>query len=158
MRQFLIRSCAALALSTMAPPAFAAPVTATNPQSVAKVLQDAGYRAEMSKDDSGDPMIKSTSSGTNFLVLFYGCKNNANCATVQFFAGYTDPKNGSLAALNEWNAKNRFGRAYLTDSGSARLEMDVDLDDGGMSALLFQDNLEFWVAIMASFEKHINGA
>lgn len=156
MRKFLIQSCAALALSALSAPAFAAPVTAANPQSVAKALQDAGYRAEMSKDDSGDPMIKSTSSGTNFLVLFYGCKDNKNCATVQFFAGYTDAKHASLSALNEWNAKNRFGRAYLTDTGSVRLEMDVDLDDGGMSELLFQDNVEFWVAIMASFEKHIN--
>jgi hypothetical protein len=33
--------------------------------------------------------------------------------------------------------------------------MDVDLDDGGVSTKLFEDNLEFWVAVMAAFEKHI---
>jgi hypothetical protein len=39
--------------------------------------------------------------------------------------------------------------------GSSRVEMDVDLDDGGMSYGLFEDNLQFWVATMAAFEKHI---
>ena len=34
---------------------------------------------------------------------------------------------------------------------------DVDLDDGGMSTLLFADNIEYWVAVVANFEKHISG-
>lgn len=157
MRSVLALGLAAVANLTFAGIAQAQMVTASDPASVAKVLQANGYRAEVTKDDSGDPMIKSASSGTNFLVLFYGCTNNADCATVQFFAGYADAENGSVSALNEWNAKNRFGRAYLSDKGAARLEMDVDLDDGGMSTALFEDNLEFWVAIMASFEKHISG-
>ena len=33
--------------------------------------------------------------------------------------------------------------------------MEVDLDDGGVSTTLFEDNLEFWVVVMAAFEKHI---
>jgi hypothetical protein len=156
MRRILALGLAAAAVFGAGSAAQAQMVTA-NPASVAKVLQANGYRAEVTKDDSGDPMIKSASSGTNFLVLFYGCTNNANCTTIQFFAGYTDADNGSLSAINEWNAKNRFGRAYLSDKGAARLEMDVDLDDGGMSSALFEDNLEFWVAIMSSFEKHISG-
>ncbi len=57
--------------------------------------------------------------------------------------------------MNTWNTENRFGRAYVTDEGGARVEMDVDLDDGGISALLFQDNLEFWVLTMSKFEEYI---
>ena len=30
-----------------------------------------------------------------------------------------------------------------------------DLDDGGISSLLFADNLEFWSSVVARFEKHI---
>jgi hypothetical protein len=132
-------------------------VTAQDPSSVAKVLQNKGYQAELTKDDSGDPMIRSASSGTNFLILFYNCTANKNCATVQFFAGFNAFKNGSAAALADWNAHNRFGRAYLSDKGAARLEMDLDLDDGGMSTALFEDNVEWWVATLAAFEKHIAG-
>ena len=155
MRRILSVAFAAAASLAFGGIAQAETVSAADPASVAKVLQDKGYRAELTKDDSGDPMIRSASSGTTFLVLFYGCTDNKQCETVQFFAGYSDAENASLAALNEWNAENRFGRAYLSDSGAARLEMDVDLDDGGMSTALFEDNLEFWVVIMSTFEKHI---
>jgi Putative bacterial sensory transduction regulator len=130
-------------------------VVSQNPQSVAAAMQAAGYRAELSADDSGDPMIRSTSSGTNFAVFFYGCTKNTACSTVAFAAAYGNPAKGNLAAINAWNSKARFGRGYLSDTGQARLEMDVDLDDGGISRLLFTDNLEFWVAVMASFEKDI---
>lgn len=132
-------------------------VTAKDPSSIVKVLQKNGYRAELTKDDSGDPMIRSASSGTNFLILFYGCTANKDCATIQFTSGFTSYKNATVASINAWNTKNRWGRAYINEKGAARLEMDVDLDDGGMSTLLFEDNLEYWVAVAANFEKHISG-
>lgn len=157
MRKTIALALACVAGFTFAGTAQAQTVTATNPASIVKVLQDNGYRAELSKDPTGDPMIKSASSGSNFTVLFYGCTDGRDCATVQFFAGYTDAANNSATAMNEWNAKNRFGRAYVTDKGAARLEMDLDLDDGGMSTALFEDNIEFWVTIMANFEEYIVG-
>lgn len=130
-------------------------VTAQNPASVASAMQSAGYRAEMAADDSGDPMIRSSSSGSAFAVFFYGCTNNRNCTTVQFFAGYTDPGKASLARINEWNTTARFARAYLTDKGAARIEYDLDLDEGGMSRALFLDNLTVWTVLMAKFEKEV---
>jgi hypothetical protein len=157
MRRILGLSLALAASFAAAGAAHAQTVTAKEPSSIVDVLQKNGYRAELTKDESGDPMIRSASSGTNFIILFYGCTANRNCATVQFYAGFTEPKSASIDSLNTWNANNRFGRAYLSDKGAARLEMDVDLDDGGMSAALFEDNVEFWIAILASFEKHISG-
>jgi Putative bacterial sensory transduction regulator len=135
-------------------PAQAQMVRAQDPSSIARVLQDMGYKAEMTKDDSGDPLIKSSSGGSNFAVFFFGCTKNTDCRTVQFFAGYSDKK-PTLARINEWNMNKRFGRAYISSSGSARVEMDVDLDDGGVSTKLFEDNIEFWVLLMGQFEKHI---
>ena len=131
-------------------------VSATSPQGVVAALQNAGYKATLTKDETGDPLISSASGGSNFSVFFFGCTKNVDCRTVQFFAGYNDRKI-TLSMMNDWNAKKRFARAYLSDKGSARIEMDLDLDDGGMSAKLFEDNLEFWVAIMGAFEKHIGG-
>lgn len=140
-----------------ASPALAQQVTAKDPQSVARALVASGYRAEMKKDGEGDPMIMSASSGTKFGVSFYNCTNHANCATVQFHAGFdTDPgKAPSLEKINAWNRTQRFGRAYLDNEGDPVIEMDIDLDDGGMSQPLFLDNLEFWVSVLAQFEKEI---
>ena len=130
-------------------------VTSQSPASVASAMQSAGYRAEMATDDSGDPMIRSSSGGSAFAVFFYGCTKNTACTTVQFFAGYSEPANATLSRLNEWNTTARFARAYLTDKGAARIEMDLDLDVGGMSRQLFLDNLTVWTVLMSKFEKHI---
>lgn len=156
MKGFLagLAALAAFAATLVATPAMAT-VTAADPALVARAMVKMGYRAELGKDESGDPYITSASSGSTFLVFFFGCKKGVNCTTVQFFAGFDKPSNASLAAMNQWNRDNRFGRGYLADNGSARLEMDLDLDDGGMSDLLFADNVEFWVAIMAKFEKYV---
>lgn len=151
-----LRILATLAALAFAGAAQAQMISATNPRAIVSALQNAGYKATLGKDDTGDPLITSAAGGSDFLVLFFGCTKNIDCRTIQFFAGYTERK-VTLATMNEWNKKKRFARAYLADSGAARIEMDVDLDDGGVSTKLFEDNLEFWVAVMAEFEKHIGG-
>ena len=81
--------CAALVTSATATTAWADEVRSDDPSSLVRVMQNAGYRAELTKDNSGDPMIKSSASGADFAILFYGCKSNRNCTTIQFFAGAT---------------------------------------------------------------------
>lgn len=97
MRKILSVALAATAGLAFGGSAQAETVSAANPASVVKVLQDKGYRAELTKDDSGAPMIRSASSDTAFLVLFYGCTDNKNCETAQLIARYSDPENASLA-------------------------------------------------------------
>lgn len=147
--------CAALAASVTATAAMADEVRSDDPSSLVRAMQAGGYRAELTKDNSGDPMIKSSASGSDFAILFYGCKSNRNCTTIQFFAGFKDPDNGSLSALNKWNNDNRFGRAYQSDSGSARIEYDLDLDVGGMSQALFRDNLDVFASLMDRYRKYV---
>lgn len=154
MKKWTIAAAAFFAFSGTA---HAQTVRAQEPSSVVRALQGAGYRAELTKDDTGDPLIRSTSSGTNFAIFFFGCTKNIDCRTIQFFAGFDRDKTPALSVINDWNSHKRFGRAYISDKGVARVEMDVDLDDGGISTKLFEDNLEFWVLLMAQFEKHIDG-
>mgnify|MGYP005996566675 CR=1 FL=1 len=135
--------------------AHAANVTA-DPAQIAKVMRDAGYKAEIVRSEGEDPFIKSASNGQVFVVVFYGCRKGADCKTVQFYSGFTlDAKPVDLERINEWNANNRFGRAYRDDEGDVAIEMDVDLEDGGMSEELFKDNLEYWDAISGEFSASV---
>ncbi|HEY1604420.1 MAG TPA: YbjN domain-containing protein [Allosphingosinicella sp.] len=146
----------AAALAAPAVPPGSAIVRGQDPLSVVAALQRAGYQAKLDKDQSGDPMIKSASSGTNFSIFFYNCTDHKDCETIQFYSGYHLDKNPvGLDKLNEWNRTMRFGRAYIDDQKDPVLEMDVDLDAGGMSDALFKDNLDYWTSIMSRFEKHI---
>ena len=130
-------------------------VRAQDPQSLVRAMQASGYVAELTTDSTGDPMIRSAAGGTNFQVLFYNCTDHRECATVQFHVGFDLKTAPSLDSINEWNRSQRFGSAHLDKENDPILEMDVDLDDGGLSPLLFTDNLEFWTSALGRFEKHI---
>lgn len=132
-------------------------ITATDPEAIAAVLQSEGYAAKVEKTSDGDPVIRSKSSGSSFAVYFYNCSDGKDCATIQFSSGY-DTESGkqpSLEKINAWNRDRRFGNAYLDEENDPIIEMDIDLDDGGMSRDLFVDNFEFWTTVMSEFEKYI---
>lgn len=136
-------------------PAAAQMVQATKAETVVKALQEAGYRATLSKDNVGDPVVKSGAAGVDFSVLFYNCTENKDCKTVQFYAGFVK-KGLTLDAMNKWNASHRFARAYLDDEKDPRIEMDLDLDNGGISPALFKANIATWESLLGDFQKAID--
>ena len=146
----LLSAFGAALLLAPAAPALAQNVTADHDQ-IAEVMKGAGYRAEL-KGEGAERYINSGAGGHSFSLLFYGCDNAGdNCKSVQLYAGFTAEKKPSLEAMNEYAAKNRWGRIYLDDDGDPCIEMDIDLEDGGMSKELFLDNLEYWEVIMNAF-------
>ena len=153
MKALLFASAALTGLFSTA--ALADNVRGQDPQSLANALQAAGYAAKLGVDRVGDPMITSGVSGTTFQIFFYNCTDHKECATVTFHSGYDLTSQPSLELMNEWNRTQRFGRAYLDKESDPILEMDVDLDDGGVAPLLFIDNVEFWASILGKFEQHI---
>ncbi len=145
---------AAAVLATLAVPATAQNVVADHEQ-IASVMQEAGYKATLNGE--GDSRyLRSSSGGYKFSALFYGCDDDgANCKTIQFYAGFTPKTKPSLQSMNDYAAKNRWGRIYLDSDGDPVIEMDIDLEDGGMSPELFKDNLEYWDTIMGVFAKFV---
>ena len=129
--------------------------TASEPQSIVAALQAAGYAAQLDQPADGDPKIRSKSSGSSFTIFFYNCEKHRNCTTIQFYAGYDTKTAPTLEVINSWNREKRFARAYLDKSSDPVIEMDLDLDSGGMTRALFTDNLDTWTSLMAAFEKHI---
>ena len=145
----------AAGLLVTAAPAVAENVRPQDPGSVVRALIGGGYEATLGKDGVGDPMITSKVAGTTYQIFFYNCTNHLNCATVQFHSGYHLQKPVTLDQINQWNSSQRFGRAYLDKVSDPILEMDVDLDDGGVAPLLFIDNIEFWASVVPKFEQLI---
>ncbi|HVR89575.1 MAG TPA: YbjN domain-containing protein [Novosphingobium sp.] len=152
--KFKSLAVAALA-SAWAMPAQAQMVRAQEPNSIVSALLDGGYSAKLGTDAVGDPMITSSVGGTTFQIFFYNCVEHRACATAQFHSGYDLESQVALELINTWNRTQRFARAYLDRENDPILEMDVDLDDGGMSRLLFIDNIEFWTTQVGEFEKRI---
>jgi hypothetical protein len=148
---------AAAAAAAASFPAEAQMVRGQDPSSVVRALTATGRAAKLGTDGVGDPMITSAlnGKGTPYQIFFYNCTAHKACATVQFHSGYHLETPVTLETLNEWNRSQRFGRAYLDKVNDPILEMDVDLDDGGVVPLLFIDNIEFWESVLPKFEQKI---
>lgn len=151
MRNTVFTLAAGLVVLAASSPAAAQNVVA-DPAMIAKVMRDAGYRAEIEKASDGSPFIQSSSGGYPFRLFFFGCEDDfTDCDTVQLFAGFKSDRSPSLQEMNTYSRDNRWGRVYIDEEDDPVIEMDIDLEDGGMSAELFKDNLEYWDTIMGKF-------
>lgn len=154
----LARHAAALALAAggiaAATPSAAQSVVASNPSSLVNALQNAGYKAVLGRDATGDPKISSAGGGTNFSIYFYGCTDGTACTSIQFSAGYVVNPKLSLTRINEWNATTRFAQAYLDKENDPIIQFDVVLPRP-MSAELFAATVERWVSITSRFKTFI---
>ena len=144
-----------LALGT-ATPALAANVQAEYPAAIAELMKTFGYRAELTTDDQGDPKIKSSAGGANFSVYFYGCTNGKDCTSIQFSAGFDLTDGTTLEVVNDWNTAKRYGKVYLDSENDPYIEMDINLEFGGVGEETFRDTLDIWDRLVSDFKTHID--
>lgn len=138
-------------------PSSASPVSAADPQSIVRLLQDEGYKAQLDKDSTGDPMIISAANGFQFGIYFYGCEDHRNCKSIQFQAGYTTDKDKKLSAekMSEFNQSWRFAKASLDADRDPAISFDVVFGGSPMAAPMFAEALASWTESMGHFQKHI---
>jgi len=137
-------------------PASAQMVTPKNPQAIAAAVKEKGLPAKLVLPDDNNPYIESNYNDMKFLVLFMNCDDNhQNCTTLQYYMGFNDAKDTTLEQLNEWNKSKRFARAYRDDEGDPVLEMDVDLDFGGIPKVNLVETLNPWSALMDAYHSHL---
>ncbi|NNC64669.1 MAG: YbjN domain-containing protein [Gammaproteobacteria bacterium] len=66
------------------------------------VLQEAGYRAELTEDSVGDPLIRTGLDGSNVNIWFYNCVDGT-WNNIRFIVGL-DLRNGTtLEKVNDFN-------------------------------------------------------
>ncbi|NSY39696.1 YbjN domain-containing protein [Leisingera sp. ANG59] len=152
----MLKAIAAAAVLMSPAAAMAENVVAKTGDSVANFFKDEGAKVEVTTDSVGDPNLKVEYYGNDFSVYYYGCSDNTNCEAIQFFSGYQTDGSVRLSKINEWNTNNRFARAYVSEEGSARIEMDVLLGNDGMAPDDFADAVGLWNRAMQDFEEFID--
>ena len=138
-----------------AAPAQAELVNARNPATIKAIVESQGWPATLVSKPGEDPYIESNRGGLKFLVLFMNCDEGKNCKTLQYYMGFSDAKSVTLDRLNKWNKEKRFARAYKDDEGDPVLEMDVDLDFGGIPRENVGETFNTWSSLMDSFREYI---
>ena len=146
---------ALLAISiTFAAPASARNVTADVDQ-ISGIMKEEGLQAKLEEED-GKRYIVSGMSGYTFVVRPYGCDDEGkDCKWVQFRAAFAPQNKPSLQEVNDFAADNFFGRFYVDKDADPVIEMDIDLEAGGMSRELFVDNIAYWDFILSKFGEFV---
>lgn len=157
MNWFRMAAMAAVATACSLPAA-AQTINVRDPEMVAELLRKEGYQAKVDpKKEGEDPVITSAASGSTFGLYFYNCDKGKNCQSVQFYAGFQKPKM-DLTRVNAWNRDKRFGRAYIDKDGDAAIEMDVNVEPGGMPRELFADWISIWSDLVGEFRTRVYAA
>lgn len=135
--------------------ATAASVSAKDPYEIVNIARGYGS-ATLGTDNVGDPKITGRIDGVKYSIYFMGCSNNTNCDSIQFSAGWSmsAAKRPSLNTINTWNAKKRFGKAYLDSDGDPRIEIDLPLSEVSVSYL--ERYFGWWQVALRYFKEYIN--
>ena len=118
-------------------------------------LQEEGYRAQLTEDGAGDPLILTTMSGVNTRVYFYNCTPQGVCEDLQFTTGFDLADGMSAASVENWNEGNRFGTVYLDEESDPFIKIDLQVGPGGTPELVkgYFSTVE---AVLNSFKDYID--
>ncbi|QNQ11213.1 YbjN domain-containing protein [Sphingomonas alpina] len=124
-------------------------------KTVAGVMMQAGYKADIKKSESGQEYIASGVNGSEFTVRFYGCKNNTGCDSLEFFSWYKKQPHFSPALANEWNRDKRFLKVAIDADGDL-VEYIYLSAIGKTTYANFIDYIEWYAQMDVSLGKFLN--
>lgn len=142
-----------LSMMAAAPAAYSAEiVTAENPEIILNTAKGYGS-AKLKKDSDGDPFIIGRIDGNKYGIFFYGCTDGKECDDIQFKAIW-GAENVTMDDVNGWNAKKKFGTAYIDSDGDVSLKMSVNIDYGVTEENL-DDSFNWWNIALKGFRKDV---
>jgi hypothetical protein len=154
MPRFSPRNLLAASLVAALPaPVLAADAVRATADDLAEVLRDMGYRAEVGRDNVGDPMIRTSFAGANTTVFFYGCRRDV-CESIQFTSGFILDESVDEDHMNGWNRNKRFLKGYIDGEGDPIAEYNVLVEDG-IPEDLMRENIENWDRLLGEFQDYI---
>lgn len=136
---------AALAALFACSTAIAAPVTASDPDTVVAALQNSGYKAKLTTDKDGDAWVETASEGNDIRIAFLSCNNKKSCTQLEFLAFWDCDKEVKRCETlsNTWNSEEVFSHTIMIENKIA-MYRHLLLDEGGASEALFIKNFEFF--------------
>lgn len=124
-------------------------------KTVAGLIMQAGYRAEIKVGKTGGKYIASAANGSEFSVNFYGCKDDTGCESLEFQSWYKKQPYFTAEMTNEWNAKKRFMKIAVDGDGDLVYYVYVSAI-GHTTFKNFADYLDWFTTMDAELSKFID--
>ncbi|MFP4002462.1 MAG: YbjN domain-containing protein [Alphaproteobacteria bacterium] len=152
-----IAAGAALAMLFLAAPASARTIMKDiSADELVKIMRAQGFSAQADTAADGTPMVIARLGQVKFGVTTYGCKGRQGamrCSRLQFVTVFDlqgAPSSQAMMAMNAYNNKRLFGRAYIDPEGDAILDMTINLSRGITRDNLV-DNVTVWTGVLSNF-------
>jgi hypothetical protein len=127
-------------------------ILGVNPDQMAKILQDIGYRAEILKNDEGKRRIRTRIGSWNVTLNFYSCEDKeTNCKSIGLRSFFTNETKKTVAFANDWNRTKRFSKVYIDNDNDVNIEFDLLFRNGVTQANIrasldvFEDQIKEFV-------------
>ncbi|MCI3134053.1 hypothetical protein [Phenylobacterium aquaticum] len=123
----------------------AANVTSFNPPSMIAALQNAGYKAVLSKTDDGDPVIDTGVQGNSIRIVLSNCADHKDCDTTEFLGVWNCASAIPMCQkiADEMNNEESPVKLLPLEQGKKTVTyMYLFYDEVGISEKLFVRNLE----------------
>lgn len=130
-------------------------VDVSSVDTVAALLREAGYKAEIKVGKDGDFYLESATGGNSFQVIFYGCKDKINCGSFDFYSWFKKEPFFSTDMMNEWNANHRFLKVAIDSEGDLSEYLAVD-SVGKMTFDNFKDYVDWYGTMDAELVKFVD--
>lgn len=121
----------------------------TKPGDFIRVLQKAGYRAELKKGKDGKPYVSSAANGNDFSIYFYECDAlSLVCKSFEFYSWWKKEPHFSPEFANKWNASKRFMKVAIDEDGD--LEQRLYATGIGMTEPNFLELVDWYESMDAA--------
>lgn len=112
-------------------------------------LQSEGYSAKVVPDGDGESHVVTNTQGSP-CNIFPNDLVNGRYGSIGLGTGFATNGKFDISHINDWNANNRWARAYYDNVNDPWLVMDVDLWPGGTFESL-RDQFGAWNNTLARF-------
>jgi hypothetical protein len=134
-------------------------VTSMNPSSLVRALQDAGYRAALTKTEKGTPVIETAAGGNEVRLALLDCVDGERCQTVEFI-GYwncAEKMKQCIRAAQKFNDEESPAKAIpFPDMNLVGVCYYMIFDEVGITAKLFIKNFQSFAFYNDAFSKSVS--
>ena len=120
-------------------------------QEVAAILESQGHKAEITSATD----IDVEALGFAFEVVSYNCNNSNRCTEFLFIVGYDLPDGFPIEKINEWNATQLGGRAFLDADRDPFLDHPVSVSSPA-DKNAFIEATSLWLGALQDFDKFLD--
>lgn len=131
-----------------------------DPEVMSDILSRSNFTYEESRDADGDLVLKvapSDSGADKIEIVFIGCRKDPTCEDVLLRATYSPDRGAALKFVNDWNLRNRWGRAFINESKAPVLEMDISAY-GGIGQDAIESMVSTFFKLVRDFAKESKAA